>query len=108
MPNHSDFLSRADISSSGNVCFTLDLSVASEKRSVVNLESIGFAVKRIRPSDDNTVGNGADWRAARKVEITTSVQPGAARPQRSKSERRLFPALPWNLGKRDKVLRSAR
>src|SRR6266849_5045164 len=79
MPNLGNFLSGPDSGSRSNLRLALDLSVTSKKRSVINLERKSFAIKRIRAARDHAIGNGVDWSAHRKVQITASMQPGTAR-----------------------------
>jgi len=60
MPDASDLLSCMDFSASSDLCVALDLSVTSEKRSVINLQCKSFAVKCIGSPRDCPIGNGVD------------------------------------------------
>src|SRR5262249_3864165 len=104
MPNLGNFLSGPDSGSLCNVRFALDLSVTSEKRSVINLECKSFAVKCIRAARDHAIGNGMDWCAHRKIQITASMQPCTARARGSERQRRFFPTVVRNDRKREEEL----
>ena len=60
MANASDFLSRLDSSASNDLGLALDLSITSNKSSMINLQGKSFTVKWIRPARDHAVGNGVD------------------------------------------------
>src|SRR5436190_3392753 len=108
MANTGDFLSRLDSSASDDLRLALDLSVTSNKSSMINFQGKSFTVKRIRPARDHAVGNGVDWSAPGKVEITAGMQTSTTRPGGCKCPRSFFPALRWDSGKREKPLRNVR
>src|SRR6516165_7335239 len=105
MPYFGDSLSCSYPRSSDDVCLALNLSVTSQKRSVINLEGKCFAVERIWAPRNNTIRNGMNWRTQWKIEIAARVQPGTACPRGCERERAFFPARGWNSGKGKEYLR---
>src|SRR4249919_4270873 len=72
-------------------CCFLDLSVTREELAVIDLQSKGFAIKRVRSAGDGAVGDRVNPGAFLKIQVTASMRAAAVVSVRSKSTRRISP-----------------
>jgi hypothetical protein len=71
-------------------CF-LDLSVTREELAVIDLQSKGFAIKRVRSACDGAVGDRVNPGAFLKIQVAASMGAAAVVSVRTKGTRRMSP-----------------
>src|SRR6187399_2832110 len=72
-------------------CCFLDLSVTRDELAVIDLQSKGFAIKRVRSACDNAVGDRVNPGAFLKIQVAASMRTAAVVSVRTKGTRRMSP-----------------